>query len=402
MNSYLSQLGWIENQYDTMCHLVEKWAKINSWSENLPGLDKMLSTLMEDFKVLEADRQIISLPPRYSIGLKGNLIEKPSAKALSIRKRPKAPIQVLLGGHMDTVYPPTEPPVHPVRAGDKLIGPGVTDMKGGLVILLKTLEALEQSPEAESLGWEILINPDEEIGSPGSYPLFAAAAKRNQVGLIFEPSFSDGVFVNQRKGSANYTIIARGKAAHAGRDFASGHSAIYAMAHFIHKLEAINHTEGVTINVGHIEGGGVTNIIPDLSICRINVRAHKALDMIQLKEKMGEIIKDCNKREGIKMELIEETSRLPKPFDKKAQGLFEHFRNCATQLNIPFALRQSGGVTDGNILSNEGLPTFDSLGAIGGNIHTQDEYLELPSLIQRTQLTSLFLFNLAIGDIVIS
>lgn len=361
----------------------------------------MLNALMEDFKILEGEMVAVSLPPRSIIDNKGNRIEKASGRALSIRKRPKAPIQILLGGHYDTVYPPKDLPEHSLLLGEKIIGPGVADMKGGLVILLKSLEAFEKSPYAAQIGWEILINPDEEIGSPSSTPLFVQAAKRNQIGLIFEPSFSDGCFVSQRKGSANYSLIVRGRAAHSGRDFSFGRSAIYAMSAFIHQVERTQVKENAWINVGTVEGGVATNIVPDLSICRINVRASKVSDLLNMKKTLNSLVKECEKRDGIKMELIEDSFRAPKILDSKTQTLFDDFKQCAEELQIPFELSESGGVTDGNILANEGLPTIDSLGVVGGKLHTPEEYLDVSSLIQRTQLASLFFYHLAIGEITI-
>lgn len=401
MYRYVSSLKWIESQYELMITLVEKWAAINSFSEHLTGLAEMIAALSEDFKILEGETEVISLGTRVKIGPKGDQLESPLGQALRIRKRPDAPIQVFLGGHMDTVFPPYESFLTTKRLDENTLrGPGVADLKGGLVILLKAVEALERSPYASKIGWEILINPDEEIGSPGSTPLFQEAAKRNQVGLIFEPSFADGAFVSARKGSGNYTIVVRGKSAHAGRDFTKGRSSIYAIAHIIREIEEqIPSNDETTINIGHIEGGGPINIVPDLAICRINIRTNTTQNFITIKTILEQIIDRCQKREGIQIQLIEDYSRLPKPFDHKTRQLFELYEECAEKLKIPFLTRESGGVCDGNVLSAAGLPTIDSVGAIGGCLHTDEEYLILPSLIERAQLAALFLFKLATGDI---
>jgi glutamate carboxypeptidase len=404
MHRYLSYLKWIENEYETMIALVEKWANINSHSENLAGLAEMTSTLQKDFQILEGEMTIHNLPSRIILGPEGNRVEVPLGQALSIRKRPTAPIQVLLGGHMDTVFPISSPFQHSERLdANTLRGPGVTDLKGGLAIMLKALEALERSPYTSQIGWEILINPDEEIGSPGSYHLFEKAARRHQAGLIFEPAFADGAFVSARKGSATYSVIAHGRAAHAGRDFSTGRSSIYAIAHVIRELEDLNQNdEGLTINIGHIRGGGPVNIVPDLAICHLNMRALTTETMLLAKEKVDQIIEKCSKRDGIKIEIFEEYSKFPKPFDGNTQALFEQYQSCAEKLRIPFHLRESGGVCDGNTLAANGLPTIDSAGAVGGGMHTEEEYLILPSLVERSQLTALFLFKIAIGDIVLS
>lgn len=391
----------IDNQFESMVDLLEKWVCINSWSKNLPGLARMIKTLDEDFSVLQGDIITwISLPPQITIDANGKKVESPLGQALSIRKRPLAPIQVLLAGHMDTVYPPTSPFQSAKKTDPQtLSGPGVADMKGGLVIMLKALETFENLPNIENVGWEVLITPDEEIGSTGSYQIYQEAAKRNRFGLIFEPSFPDGSFASHRKGSSNLTIVARGRSSHAGRDFHMGSSAIYALSSALTKIEQlINFEKGITVNIGKIEGGGPVNIVPELAIGRLNLRAQTRQLMDETKNEIQNILASEELREGIQMELIENYCRLPKLFDTHTIELFNMIKICSESLNLPFSLKESGGVCDGNILSKEGLPTIDSLGAIGGKIHTEEEYAVLPSLVERAKLTALFLLKLAQGE----
>lgn len=390
-------LEWIDTQYMQMIAKVEKWSRINSWSDHLSGLNDMLAILLEEFAILNGEQSTVAMAPRKSVSNQGAITEKATGQALSIKKRPKAPIQVLLSGHLDTVYAPTHPFQEVQRLdSETLRGPGVTDMKGGLVIMLKALEAFERSPHASSIGWEVFISPDEEVGSPSSSIFLAEAAKRHHVGLVFEPSFADGAFVSKRKGSANYTIVAKGKAAHAGREYGAGRSAIYAIADLINELEKLNDPDkGITLNVGYIEGGGPVNIVPELAMCRLNVRANSAQEMAAAILKMNEILKRTQQKKEVQLTLIEENYRQPKPFDEKTEMLFQHYQQCAEQLQLPFQLRESGGVTDGNTLAAAGLPTIDSIGAIGGNIHTDEEFLHLPSLTQRAKLTTLYLLKLA-------
>ncbi|WP_068468152.1 hydrolase [Candidatus Protochlamydia phocaeensis] len=397
MHAYRPYLEWIKSQQTYLQYLVRTWTAINSFSTHLIGLQAMLAALQKGFACLEGQERIISLPQRRFLRPDGVLASQQLGQALSIRKRPTAPIQVLLAGHMDTVYPPSSP-FQSIEEKDGQIwnGPGLTDMKGGLAILLIALAALERSPYADQVGWEILINPDEEIGSPSSAGLFQEAAKHYQLGLIFEPSFPDGAFVSERKGSVNYSIVVRGRAAHAGRDFFSGASAIYALSQFIQEVEKFNQPgQETTVNVGHIEGGGPVNIIPDLAICRLNMRSAKAEDILSSQKKLEAIAHQCMRREGIQIEVFQENLRLPKPFDSQTQKLFNLYGSCAEELGIPFQLRSTGGVCDGNTLAGAGLPTLDSIGAKGGLIHTHEEYLFLPSLVERAQLTALFLFKLA-------
>ena len=156
-------------------------------------------------------------------------------------------------------------------------GPGVIDAKGGLVVLLTAIDAVERSDLAGNLGWELFLNTDEEIGSPGSAAFFAEAAKRNHLALLFEPAMPDGALVSERKGSGNFSLVVRGRAAHAGRDFSAGRNAIVAAADFAVAVHRLNGTiPEVTLNVARIDGGGPANVVPDLAVCRLNAGSRDA------------------------------------------------------------------------------------------------------------------------------
>ena len=227
MTDYLPHLQWIDRQERRMIDLLTRWANVNSGSHNLPGLNEMLALLEEEFSVLGGETERVELAPQQLDDSSGTAVQVPLGRALLIRKRPTAPVRLLLCCHMDSVYPVDHPFQKAVRVADNILkGPGVTDAKGGLMVMLVALQAFERSPWAEKVGWEVLINPDEEIGSPGSAPLLIQAAKRNNLGLVFEPSLPDGNLVGARKGSGNFTAIARGKAAHAGRNPQLGRNAI--------------------------------------------------------------------------------------------------------------------------------------------------------------------------------
>ena len=386
-----------------MVALVEEWGNINSGSQNCEGLHSMCQALGKAFSTFEGPVEEIAVPWRkmHTGTCHGKTACQP--KALALKIRPEAPIQVFLGGHMDTVFP-KESSFQKVTYlnNNTMQGPGVSDMKSGLVIMLHALQAFEQTPWAREIGWEVLITPDEETGSIGSAQLLKERAKRNHVGLIFEPAYADGSYVSARKGSINYTLVVHGKAAHAGRDFHLGRSAIYALAHFVHLLEAVNCPEkGITVNVGRIEGGVASNIVPELALCHFNVRMGVIDDVEHLRQNIVELVEACQKREGIKMELIENVMRPPKPFDSATQNLFEQMKKCACSLHQPFKWQASGGVSDGNLMAAAGLPNIDTLGGIGGNIHTEEEYLLIDSLVGKASLVALFLIKLATREIVL-
>jgi glutamate carboxypeptidase len=401
MNSYERHLISIDQQRDKMVELVKTWSNINSGSDNISGLKRMLSALKSAFSPLLAKMKEVPIKERKIIDSNGHEHSLRQGVVLHLKKHAKAPLQILLAGHYDTVFSPS----HSFQKAEQtkeniLVGPGVADMKGGLAILLKCLENLEHSPLAGKIGWEVILNADEEVGSVGSEPLFREAAARNKIGLIFEPSFADGSLVHSRKGSANFVVVVRGKSAHAGRDFHAGRSAIAALAKFIHLAEALNDPkEGITLNFGQIEGGGAVNIVPDLAICRLNARVIDTNDLVKLKGHLRQLIDEGNKREGISLILHELSEREPKPFDQKNQNLFELLKNTAQEIGMSISWKPSGGVCDGNILSSSGLPTIDTLGAIGGEIHTSNEYIYIDSLTERCKLTTYFLMKIASGEI---
>ena len=268
-------LTWIDQQQPRMRELVIQWARINSGSYHLDGLARLSQALRQHYSGLGGELTEVPLAPQHVIDSRGDEIDVPLGKALSIRKRSDVPHRVFLGIHMDTVYG-ADDPFQTVNQIDPntLRGPGVVDAKGGLVVMLVALEALERSPMASRVGWEVLINPDEEIGSPGSADLFVEAAARNHLGLVFEPTFPDGALVGERKGSGNYNVVFHGRSAHAGRDFHAGRNAVLAAADFAVAANRINGTlPDVTVNVGRIDGGGPVNIVPDRAVCRLNARA---------------------------------------------------------------------------------------------------------------------------------
>lgn len=398
MHSYLSYLNWIESQKTAILQKLRKWVSINTFSWNIEGLNQLSSLLQSDFEILGGKSRFYPLLPQKTL-IEGHFETRPLAQALRIFKRPEAPIQILLGGHIDTVYPLTNS-FQNIEEKELGIwkGPGVADMKGGIAILLLALAALEQSPLASKIGWEVLLTPDEEIGSPGSAFLYEEAARRHQLGLIFEPSFPDGAFVSQRKGSTTYSIVVHGRAAHVGRDFAQGRSSVFALAHFIHCLNSWDKDHGLTINVADVEGTGPVNIVPPLASCRVNFRCSRLETLQTISTRLDQLAQACS-QEGIRFDIVEDSFRTPKPFDSQVQRLFDAYESCAQDLHLPFQVRETGGVCDGNILAGAGLPALDTAGAVGGALHTSDEYLILSSLIERAKLTALFLFKLAAGEI---
>ena len=401
-SKYQPHLGWIATQSQHMIFLTEAWSRINSGSYNVEGLRRMRAALADNFLWLGGQMDVLPVPALAQIDAKGNEQLIPMAEALSIRKRPEAKLQVLLVGHMDTVYGIDHPFQEPRFDGANILnGPGVADLKGGLVVMLKALEALEQSPWAANIGWQVLLNPDEEIGSIGSDPLLKEAAKGKALGLVYEPALADGSLAGARKGSGNFTIAVRGRAAHAGRNPEDGRNAIAAAAELTTQIFALNgQREGVTFNPGAISGGGALNVVPDLSILRFNIRTRETADETWALGEIRGMIDRLNQREGFKAELHGHFTRSPKPMSPENQAVFDMVLACGKELGLTIGIKPSGGCCDGNNLWRHGLPNVDTLGVRGAHIHSDKEIAYLDSLVERAQLSALLLMKLASGEIV--
>ncbi|MHB8764643.1 MAG: hydrolase [Deferrisomatales bacterium] len=379
--------------------LVARWAGVCSWSHHLEGLGEQLELLAEAFSPLGGEAERVELPPCPPEDPFSDPAPAPLGRALVLRKRPEAPVRVLLTAHLDTVFPPDHPFRAVGREGDRLRGPGVADCKGGIAVLLGALEALEQSPWAEGVGWEVVLNPDEEIGSPGSAAVLARAAARSHLGLVFEPCLPDGSVVGARKGSGRFTAVVRGRAAHAGRNPEQGRNAVHALADLIVAWKAADgRGDGITVNVAQVEGGGAVNIVPDFALFRANLRASTAADQALLAAHLARAAREVG-RDGIAVEVHGGFGRPPREVDGRSRSLYAALAAGGRSLGLDLAVGASGGASDGNLLAARGLPTLDGLGPRGGGLHTDEEFLVVPSLAERARLAARFLMGLGAGEI---
>jgi glutamate carboxypeptidase len=325
------------------------------------------------------------------------------ARALRIAQRPSAPQSLVLSGHYDTVYEADDPFQTCTRLdAERLRGPGVIDMKGGIVTMLAALQAFEQTPHARALGWEVLLTPDEEIGSFGSAALFTAAAKRHRLALVFEPARPSGDIVQSRKGTGNLVATCRGRAAHAAKIPNDGRSAILGLAEFVLAASKIPaELPGVLVNVGNIKGGGAaTNVVPDFAQAAIDVRITRAADREPLLGRLHALAAEINTREGLKLELSGGFNRPPKECFPAEEKLFAEWRRAAADVGVtPPNWVHTGGASDGNNLSAAGIATLDGLGPIGDQLHSDREFIVLPSIAPRAQIVALFLHRVAAGEI---
>ena len=235
---------------------VERWSAINSGTRNLPGLARQASELAEAFAALPGAVELLDPAPVTAVDVAGNEVALDHGKHLVLRVRPDAGRRFLLTGHMDTVYPAD----HPFQSGtwldeDTLNAPGAADMKGGIAVILHALSAFETSPAAASVGYDVLINSDEETGSLASAPLIADLARGKFAALTYEPSaLPDGTLAHARGGSGNYSLVVTGRSAHAGRNPEDGRNAIVAAAALAVALKALSHAE-LSVNPARIDGG---------------------------------------------------------------------------------------------------------------------------------------------------
>ncbi len=397
----LTTLDWIDQRRTELAHQLIELAEINSGSHNLDGLERMLLALRRLFEPLGGEIRVLDLVPMTRILDDGECRKVPLGRALSIRKRPEAPLRIFLGGHMDTVFPSDHTFQRVARLDDnRLHGPGVADLKGGLLVMRTALEALERSDWANRLGWEVLINPDEEIGSPGSAVLLEQSAARNHIGLVYEPSLPDGTLAGARKGSGNFSLVFHGRAAHAGREHHLGRNAVRALADFVRAVDDLNGARpGLTINPAFVHGGGPTNVVPDRAVLRMNIRVVKPGDRAWCEEQLRALVVELNGREGFHVEIHGGFTREPKPMTPEIRAVFALVADCGDLLGQPLVWQTTGGCCDGNNLAAAGLPNVDTLGVIGGNIHSVDEYMEIDSLVTRSKLSACLLTRLALGDI---
>lgn len=394
-------LNWIDEQRDQMIETVRNWSHINSGSFHLEGLEKMAAILGEAFSATGGEVRLLPSDQMPQITEKGEKQSQEVGKILKISMRPNANRRVLLCGHMDTVFPVTSPFQHCTDLGDgRLKGPGTADMKGGLMVILTALKAFEKSAHHAQIGWDVIINADEEIGSFGSRKTLTDHAKNADLGLVYEPALEDGTLAGARKGSGNFSLVVKGKAAHAGRDHHLGRNAIAALAEAITKLDRL--TAGrpdLTVNVGHISGGGALNVVPDLAICRLNVRIKAPEDQPWFLTQLQSIETEMNNKEGISAEFHGEFTRPPKPMTRSLEQAFDLLKSCGSDLGIEISQKPTGGCCDGNNLAAAGLPNIDTLGVRGANIHSDQEYMIMDSLTERAKLTALLLHKLASGEV---
>jgi glutamate carboxypeptidase len=386
-------LDTIEQQ--PMLDQVQSWSAVNSGSGNLDGLAATAKMLADAFAVLPGDIALVAPDPVDHVLADGTIKTVQHGQHLLVTVRPESPTQLLFTGHMDTVFPADHAFQHMRWLDDGVLnGPGVADMKGGIAVMLAALNAAEQFGSMTRTGYQILINSDEEVGSPSSAKLIAELAQNKLAALTYEPALPDGTLAGARGGSGNFSIIISGLSAHAGRNPHDGRNALLAAADLALRLKQLSR-EGLSVNPAKIDGGGPSNVVPDHAILRVNFRPRTPEIVTQTEADLRRIIADIERDHDVRAHVHGSFGRPPKPIDDEAAKLFGLVKQCGADLGLSIAWRSSGGVCDGNNIAACGVPVVDTMGVRGGNIHSKDEFLIVESLIERAQLSALTIMRLS-------
>ncbi len=297
---------------------------------------------------------------------------------------------LLLLGHLDTVWPRGTLARMPWRhASGRLYGPGVLDMKAGITMALTAL-SLRQYPGRPVT---LLLNPDEEVGSPVSRALTERLARASRAVLVLEPA--QGLACKTaRKGVGHYHLSVTGVAAHSGVDFEHGHSAVRELAHQIEIVSAFTDlARGLTVNCGVISGGTRANVIAEHASAEIDVRIARAADAMEIEQRLAAL---TPRDPACRIELTGGINRPPMERSLATLRLFEQARALAAELGFVLDEASTGGGSDGNFTAALGVPTLDGLGAVGDGAHAAHESVLLEHLAPRTALLAALLDRLEI------
>jgi glutamate carboxypeptidase len=303
---------------------------------------------------------------------------------------------LMLVGHLDTVYPDGTVAKRPMQIeGERILGPGVSDMKAGLLVGLYAVRALLQDGFRDFEQIVFFLNTDEEVGSQVSRQLYQPVARQMDAALVLESARANGDIVSARKGGAIYRFTVHGRQAHAGVEIEKGANAIVELARCIRDLTGLNGFQpGTTVNVGVIGGGTMPNVVPDLAWADVDTRFVTA----EAGQTLDQLIRQIALRPTVPGTRIEIAGGIEKgPMEKTAATayLVERAQDVARQIGFTFQDVQTGGTSDGNLIGELGIPTLDGLGPVGGLDHSPGEYLELDSIVPRAALLAGLIASIA-------
>ncbi len=394
----------IATRGDQMLVQLTEHVAIPTGHNYTPGLDRYRDMLIARLSAIGAVIEHIPGQPRPT------WIEQPTAgSAIPATQDSIPPVvlakhngdaspSILIVGHIDTVHDPygSFRELSIDQEAGICTGPGCVDMKGGVLIAVTALEVLADA--GLDLTWTMLLNSDEEMGSFHSEAALREAASGHDLGIVVEPALPNGALAIERMGSGQFMFEVHGRSAHVGRAFADGESAVNKLAQIITALSKLADPDnGKIVNVGPLQGGAATNIVADYAACWGNVRFADT----QKGEQLATAI-DAQATSADAMPRVvvhRHWNRPAKPQTDAVKQFAQAVAVTAHDLDQSLPLASTGGVCDGNILQAAGLPTLDTLGVRGGNLHRPDEFVELVSLVERCQLLALLLAKIADGRV---
>lgn len=374
--------SFLQQHCKEMLNFIERLVNIDSGSYDKQGVDQIGELLKTCYEELGFHVKVI---PQKEFG-----------NHLVIEHKDSMNPGIFILAHMDTVFPKGTVEERPFKIeGNRAYGPGVIDMKSSHATVLYAIKALINEGQEAYKHIKIVLNSEEEIGSPTSKSLIVKEAKNAKYALVMEPARKDGSLVSARRGKGNYTLIVEGKAAHSGIEPEKGRSAIEELAHKIIQLyELSDHEKGISVNVGLIEGGSSANTVSDHAEAQIDVRM-KEIEQVEFIEDRLEKICSTTEVAGTKILLEGEMNRPPMEKNKKTRALLRLIQAVGDEIGIEIEDTSTGGGSDASFTSSLGIATIDGLGPIGGNAHSDKEYLEIPSLVERTHLLATIMKRLA-------
>lgn len=292
---------------------------------------------------------------------------------------------LLIIGHCDTVWPLGTIAKRPFKIEDgRMYGPGVFDMKSGLVVMLEALRAIKELDLKTRRPIEVFLSCDEEQGSPSTRQLIEDIAQSAYAALVLEPCLPGGKLKTSRKGIAQYQLIARGRSAHAGVAPEKGISAVEELAQQIIKLHSLtNHTEGISVNVGVIQGGTLSNVVAAEARAEIDIRFWTNEQQQKLAVALENLRPVLN---GAEIELTGKVNRPPLERSEKIAELFKHAQKLSLELGFELQEGKTGGGSDGNFIAALGVPVLDGLGPDGDGAHAEYEHVLIENLAPRAAL----------------
>ena len=372
-NTHLNEISrWLASRQPDMVALVRELVVRESPTHNKGACDALCEFLAAQFRAIGGRVKI------HREKTAGNHHEVDFAGAKS--RKP-----VLLLGHYDTVYDLGTLKTMPWREEDgKLCGPGVFDMKSGIVQMIYAVRALRETDQRLPRPVKVWLVSDEEVGSESSRAMTERLASQCAAVFVCEPSGPGGALKTARKGVGDFTIRVIGRAAHSGLDFEKGHSAIQELAHQIHAIARLTDLKrGITMNVGIIRGGTRTNVVAGEASADLDLRIWKKSDGPRM-ERRVKALKPVNR--NCKLEITGGVNRPPLERTKDVAALFATARRVAGELGFELGEIAVGGGSDGNFTGGIGIPTLDGLGAVGDGAHATHEYVVAAELPRRAAL----------------